>query len=192
MQRTDYPDNEYLIHGLQHLSHDVFELVFKTYYSDLYRLAYAYCMDKDFAEDLVQEVFVSLWSTARKLPENTCLRNFLYSSVKYACLDYLKHLQVIDSNKDKLTEALIFSGNIEYEDQAELWDKVKEILQTLPQQQRRVLELKVFKGMNYKEIAQELHISEASVHTYVKRAYKYLRDAFPLLCFLLRIFGHLE
>ncbi|WP_292265427.1 RNA polymerase sigma factor [Butyricimonas sp.] len=171
--------NEYLVNGLRNQSHEVFEVIFKTYYPSLYRLAYAYLMNKNLAEDMVQDTFVSLWSAAPSLPADTRLKSYLYSSVKHGCLDYIKHLQVIDANKEKLAEALIFSGTVEYEDNQELLDKVKQCMQGLPEQQRKVLELKVFQKMNYKEIARELDITEESVHTYVKRAYKYLRESVP-------------
>lgn len=187
MRKTGDITNEYLVHGLRNQSHEVFEVIFRTYYPSLYRLAYAYLMSRNLAEDMVQDSFVSLWANAAVLPEETYLKSYLYSSVKHACLDYLKHLQVIDSNKEKLTEALIFSGTVEYEDNQELLEKVRQSLQELPEQQRKVLELKVFKGLNYREIANELNISEESVHTYVKRAYKYLREFIPIVYILLRL-----
>lgn len=169
------------IRGLRNQSHEVFEEIFKTFYPDLYKFAYAYLMNENLAEDVVQDVFVALWTTAESMPWNTKLKNYLYSSVKYGCLDYLKHLQVIDNNKEKLTEALIYSGTVEYEDNQELLEKVNQCLQELPDQQRKVLELKVVKGLNYREISQELNISEESVHTHVKRAYRYLRDSIPVI-----------
>lgn len=180
--------NEYLVDGLRNQSHEVFEVIFRTYYPSLYRLAYAYLMSKNLAEDMVQDTFVSLWTFAPSLPLDTCVKSYLYSSVKHECLDYLKHLQVMDANKDKLTEALIFSRTVEYEDNQELLEKVRQCLQELPEQQRRVLELKVFEGMNYREIANELSISEESVHTYIKRAYKYLREFFPVIYILIGLF----
>jgi len=144
-------------------------------------------MNRELAEDIVQDTFVSLWTVAKSLSMDTRLKSYLYSSVKHGCLDYLKHLHVIDLNKEKLTEALIFSGTVEYEDNKELLERMRACLQELPEQQRRVLELKAFKGLNYKEIAQELSISEESVHTYVKRAYKYLRNSIPVIYILLRL-----
>ena len=51
--------NEYLVNGLRNQSHEVFEVIFKTYYPSLYRLAYAYLMNKNLAEDMVQDTFVS-------------------------------------------------------------------------------------------------------------------------------------
>ena len=188
MYNTSDITNKHWVHGLRNQSHEVFEVIFKTYYPSLYRLAYAYLMCKNLAEDIVQDVFVSLWTAAKSLPPDTRLKSYLYSSVKHGCLDYLKHVQVIDGNKEKLTEALIFSGTMEYEDNQELLGKVRQCLQELPEQQRKVLELKVLEGLNYKEISRELNISEESVHTYVKRAYKYLRDSIPVIYILLRLF----
>ena len=46
-------------------------------------------------------------------------------------------------------------------------------------------ELKVFRDMSYREIAETLNISELTVHTHIKRAYKFIRSSLPLLyCFL--------
>lgn len=167
--------------GLKENSQEVFEQVFRTMSPRLYRFALTYLMNTHAAEDIVQDVFMKLWTATSSLPDNTNINSYLYSSVKNACLNYYKHLQVEDSNKTKLTEALIYSGTLEYEDNHALFNNVQKYLQQLPEQQRRVLELKIFQGMSYKEIARELAISELSVHTHVKRAYKFIRESVPLL-----------
>ena len=174
-----------LMKQLKLKSYRAFEVVFNRYYAGLYRFALAYLMNRELAEDVVQEVFCSLWTSSLSIPESTHLKSYLYASVKHACLDYFKHLQVLDINQDKLTEALIFSGTIEYEDNEDLLEKVQACLDKLPEQQRRVLELKVFRDMSYREIAETLNISELTVHTHIKRAYKFIRSSLPLLyCFL--------
>ena len=157
-----------LMKQLKLKSYRAFEVVFNRYYAGLYRFALAYLMNRELAEDVVQEVFCSLWTSSLSIPESTHLKSYLYASVKHACL-----------------EALIFSGTIEYEDNEDLLEKVKACLDKLPEQQRRVLELKVFRDMSYREIAETLNISELTVHTHIKRAYKFIRSSLPLLyCFL--------
>ena len=158
-----------------------FEYIFRDMSPKLYRFALAYTMNADTAEDIVQDTFMHLWSMAASLPDETNISSYLYSSVKNSCLNYYKHLQVEDSNRTKLTEALIYVGTLEYEDNSALFEKVQECLQKLPDQQQKVLELKIFRNMSYKEIARELDISETSVHTHVKRAYKFIRESLPLL-----------
>ncbi len=175
-KKVDFPD-KLLIKGLKKKSHKTFEIIFNHYYEKLYRLAFAYLMNQDLAEDTVQETFISLWNIADSLPDTIYLKNYLYTSVKHACLDYFKHLQVMDVNKDKLTEALIFSGTAEYEDNQKLLERVKLVLAELPEQQRRVVEMKVFDGMSYQTISEILNIKEETVHTHIKRAYKFLRHS---------------
>ena len=151
----------------------------------LYRFAYSYTMNGDMAEDFVQDAFERLLGVVDTLPDDADVRNYLYTSVKNACLNYYKHLQVEDSHRSKLTESLIFAGTLEYEDRGELFERVQELLSQLPEQQRIVLEMKVFNDLSYAEIAAALGISEQTVHTHVKRAYKYIREHVPALLALL-------
>ena len=157
-----------------------FEYIFRDMSPKLYRFALAYTMNSDMAEDIVQDTFLHLWANVDSLLGDTNIEKYLYSCVKNSCLNYYKHLQVEDSNRTKLTEALIYLGTLEYEDNSTLFEKVQECLQKLPDQQQKVLELKICSNMSYKEIARELDILETSVHTHVKRAYKFIRESLPL------------
>ena len=89
----------------------------------------------------------------------------------------------------KLTEALIYMGSLQYEEGEDLFGKVQDCLRKLPEQQRKVLEMKIFRDMSYKEIARELNLSEVTVHTHVKRAYKAIREALPVVYFLWSVLG---
>lgn len=172
--------DENLVKELKHNLNEVFEQIFREMSPRLFRFALAYTMNADVAEDIVQDSFMHLWTVTLSLPNDTKVSSYLYSSVKNSCLNYYKHLQVEDSNRTKLTEALIYIGSLEYEDDRALFDKVQECLQKLPSKQRKVLELKIFQNMSYKEIARELNVSEVTVHTHVKRAYKFIRESLPL------------
>lgn len=181
--------NEVWVKGLKDNSHDNFEQVFWEMSPKLYRFALTYTMNEDMAEDIVQDTFMHLWAVAASLSDDTNVSSYLYSSVKNSCLNYYKHFQVEDSNRTKLTEALVYLGSLEYEDDGGLFEKVQACLQQLPEQQCKVLELKIFQGMSYKEIAEELQVSEVTVHTHVKRAYKFIRESLPLLYVLMLVKG---
>ncbi|MFR3329862.1 MAG: RNA polymerase sigma-70 factor [Odoribacter splanchnicus] len=178
-----------LVGELRRRSHAAFEKVFREMGPKLYRFALTYLMNADMAEDVVQDTFMRFWTALDSLPEDTRVSTYLYASVKNSCLNYYKHLRVEDSNRTKLTEALIFMGSLQYEDCEELFEKVQECLQQLPEQQRRVIELKLFKDMSYKEIAGELNLSEVTVHTHVKRAYKAIRESLPVFYLFLSVLG---
>ena len=169
---------------LEHLAKDddtAYTLLYKQFYVPMVLFASKYISNEEASKDIVQEFFISMLGQKKEFENITALKVYLYSSVKNSCLNYYKHLQVEDSNRTKLTEALIYLGTLEYEDNSALFEKVQECLQKLPDQQQKVLELKIFRNMSYKEIARELDISETSVHTHVKRAYKFIRESLPLL-----------
>ena len=159
---------------LRRRSHRAFERIFKEMGPRLYRFAFSYLMNAEMAEDVVQDTRVS---------------TYLYASVKNSCLNYYKHLRVEDTNRTKLTEALIYMGSLQYEEGEDLFGKVQDCLRKLPEQQRKVLEMKIFRDMSYKEIARELNLSEVTVHTHVKRAYKAIREALPVVYFLWSVLG---
>lgn len=178
-----------LVGDLKRRSHAAFEKVFKEMGPKLYRFALTYLMDADMAEDVVQETFMRFWTALDSLPGNTRVSTYLFASVKHTCLNYYKHLRVEDTNRTKLTEALIYMGSLQYEEGEDLFEKVQICLQKLPDQQRKVLEMKIFRDMSYKEIAGELNLSEVTVHTHVKRAYKAIREALPMVCLLWSALG---
>lgn len=124
--------NENWVKGLKDNSSVIFEQVFREMSPKLYRFALTYTMNEDMAEDIVQDTFMHLWAVAASLPDDTNINSYLYSSVKNSCLNYYKHLQVEDSNRTKLTEALVYLGSLEYEDDGGLFEKVQACLQQLP------------------------------------------------------------
>ena len=152
---------------LRRRSHRAFERIFKEMGPRLYRFAFSYLMNVEMAEDVVQDTFMHFWSVLGTLPEDTRVSTYLYASVKNSCLNYYKHLRV----------------------EEDLFGKVQDCLRKLPEQQRKVLEMKIFRDMSYKEIARELNLSEVTVHTHVKRAYKAIREALPVVYFLWSVLG---
>ena len=177
---------EQIIYDLKKGSKGIFEQIFKDYYRDMNSFAYSLVMNKDVAEDIVQDVFTKLWKIKEDIDLNFKIEAFLFSTTKNLSLDYLKHLKVIDKNKDKLTEALIFSNTYKYETNNELLQKVRNCLAELSKQQQTILEMKIVKGLKYKEIANELNIKESTVHTHIKRAYKEIRDKIPFLYYFIK------
>ena len=110
-----------------------------------------------------------------------------YSSVKHACLRYFKRLQLLDEYKKRQAEALILSfADDDIEDDRELIALVQKALSQLSEQQRRIVELHVMEGKKYLEIADLLQLSENTVRTHLKRAYKILRE--NLSCLFPNIF----
>ncbi len=176
--------------ALKNRSGYAFEFLFKSSYKDLLLFANSYVMNRQLAEDIVQDSFTSLWEVAPKLDDETNIKGYLYTCVKNGCKNYFKHNCVIDSNNLKLCEAIIHSNTIHYEDNTEVIAKVRECLDKLSPNQKIILEYRIFDLMSYKEIAEKLDISELTVHTHIKRAYKFFRENYPLEFFIIYFFSN--
>lgn len=73
---------------------DIFERLFSDYYGILVCYAQKYTKREDIAEDIVQDVFASLWEENRIFPSQANFRSFLYISIRNAAFDYLRHQNV--------------------------------------------------------------------------------------------------
>ena len=124
---------------------------------------------------------------AGELEFETNISSYLYSSVKHACLRYFRRLRLLDEYKKRQAEALVLSfADDDVEDDKELVALVQQALSKLSEQQRKIVELHVMEGKKYLEIAEQLALSENTVRTHLKRAYKILRE--NLSCLFLDIF----
>ena len=72
-----------------------FDVLFNQYYERLVLFAESYVGDLETAEDMVQDVFLSLLSRS-DFNEVEYSRSYLYSCVKNGCVDYLRKLKVVD------------------------------------------------------------------------------------------------
>jgi len=167
-----------------------FDEVFLKYYKQLHAYAYIITKEKDDAEELVQNVFVRIWSKRAQLDANGFLKSFLYRSVHNECLNYIKHKQVrakfalhyADDEADNI-------GDLNEEITAtELERSIYLAISELPEKCRQIFQLSRFEQMKYQEIADSLHISIKTVENQMGKALKILRlrvAEFLLLIFIL-------
>lgn len=158
-----------------------FECLYKSMYRRLYIYARTFLMDEGLADDVVQEVFMNLWNKGRGMPDKIVLEPYLFTSVKNLCIDYHRKLNIVDRYQKHLqeTEALLFYPS--EGEASERESKMKKLMAELPEMQRQVLELSVVEGLKYREVAERLDIAEGTVHTHIKRAYKYIKSHLTLL-----------
>lgn len=142
----------------------------------LYRLAKRILVSQDEAEDAVQEVFLKLWKGKNNIENYKNPEAFAITMTKNYCLDRLKskqasNLKIVHSNyqtSDNLEK------NIEANDGVEM---VFKIMETLPEQQKIVLQLRDVEEFEFSEIAKMLDSNETAIRVALSRARKTVRDA---------------
>lgn len=164
------------IQGLRKRNPEVYEVVFKKYYPSLLVFVKRHIGDQDVAQDIVQDIFFKLFESSRSFPENFNLKSWLYKVARNAALDYLRHLQVIDRHKFLMADAMIVAEEVDENIDEEIYDRINQAVESLPEQCRLIIKLNVIEGKKYLEISEELGISINTIRTQVSRGYKKLRD----------------
>ena len=90
-------EEHYLIEGIKSRNKIIFDFVFHYYYSGLCAFAERFTNNENTAEDIVQDLFVTLWLKHDSIQINTSLKNYLFTAVKNRSLDHLKK----EKNKEK-------------------------------------------------------------------------------------------
>ncbi len=169
----DFINDKIIINELRKGNKDVFQALFHQYYPLLANFAQRYIYDAEACEDLIQDVFATLWEKRASLEINS-LKAYLYTAIKNKCLGYLRHFDVRDKHEVFLIEAYMESAG-ELDINEEMTDKIKKCLADLPEKMRDVFEKKYVVGLTVNNIAEDMDISINTVNTQLKRAKNKIR-----------------
>lgn len=153
---------------------DIFERLFSDYYGILVCYAQKYTKREDIAEDIVQDVFASLWEENRIFPSQANFRSFLYISIRNAAFDYLRHQNVESRYIEEALTANRFLSDDSFQKE-EVFRLLFKQIDLLPERCREIFLLHL-EGYDNDTIAKKLSLSIETVKTQKKRAMKTLRN----------------
>ncbi|MDR2413826.1 MAG: RNA polymerase sigma-70 factor [Odoribacteraceae bacterium] len=154
---------------------NAFRRLFERDVEQLYLYAMGFVKNREDAEDIVQEVFITLWEKREKLSSVEIPRAYLFRSVRNACIDRLLHARVKQKYREEVIALHRGSGS-ENDDPETLFLRLHAALGTLPPRCREIFTLGCIDGMSYKEIADATGTSVNTVKSQIKIAYKKLRE----------------
>jgi len=173
MDSTKY-DNAFLLTGLKQGDPVIFKIIYKLYWQKLYNLASYYLGNTTDAEDIVQDVFISIWVRRAHLDIRTALENYLVRSVKYTSFFYLK---IRYRNKElvkHIPQQAVSNGPEEYIRYKSLIEHINMIFDSASQKTKDIFFLSRFNGLTYPEIASRMDISVKTVEYHISQALKRL------------------
>ncbi len=154
-----------------------FETLFNAYYAPLCLYASHVLSNDEKAEEIVQELFVYLWSQRNSLTINSSLRSYLFRSVKNQCINWIQHLKIREKHASKMKEtALREYQEADYFLEVGLAEKIEESINSLPEKRRQIFKLSREQGLKYQEIADQMGLSVKTVETHMGLALKQLRE----------------
>ena len=158
-----------------------FEAIVSHYSEQLYWQIRRLVLSHDDANDLLQNTFFKAWVNIDYFRGDAKLSTWLYRIALNECLTFLNHQRAsvsLDDPQAAIAQQLesdpFFSG-----DRAQLL--LQKALQTLPEKQRMVFNLKYYQEMKYEEMSEIFGTSvgalKASYHHAVKKIEKYLNES---------------
>ena len=152
-----------------------FDELFLMYYKSLCRFSLTFVGSTDDAEEVVQKLFVRLWEHRKKLevPENT--KAFLFKSVYFESMKFLRHKKISEKHLSAYFSAHQLSDyeSVNYSDFLPYLHKA---IEKLPEKCRQIFILNKLEGLTQKEIAEYLGISVKTVENQVAIAISKLRE----------------
>lgn len=152
------------------------ELLFRRYHKMLCSHAVRFVYSREIAEDLVSEIFCKFWKTRAFETITSSYRFYLFRSVRNEAYNYLRlefrKMETLDAAESHKSAHQQPDNAAQYE---EILSCIEMIVETLPNQCRKVFLMNRFEGKRYQEIADELQISVKTVEVHIGKALTAMR-----------------
>ncbi len=154
-----------------------FTEIFERYSRLLVNHAYKILGNQDEANDVVQDVFLTIWNKRYELIITGSLSSYLYKATKNKVLNHIAHEKVVSRYTNSIAN---FVENVYVLADSNLREKeleaiiAKEIA-LLPEKMREVFLLRKVEELSYDEIALKLNITDKTAKQQVYNSVKILR-----------------
>ena len=187
----NFTDEKTLLREIKNGNGEAFEFLFNSYYPRLRGYAARFVTDEEAVRDIIQESFLRFWEK-RDLIEAVSISSLLFAMVRNACLNYLKHLQLVEQHNLEHLDKVAGQEELYYWDfnlspeytllYKELQQQISLVMSDLPSRCREVFEMSRFKKMKNREIVERKvkpvgikHIAKA-----LARFSAHFKDKYPL------------
>lgn len=154
-----------------------FNEIYVRYWKQVLYYAAQKTGDQMDAENIVQDVFVSLWRRRNDLNISSGFNHYLIVSIKYRVLKFLsrqRSLRLIEEGE--LSYDILDDSTRQYLDFEELRLRLEELICSLPEKSAIIYRMNKEQGVSHREIAKIMNLSEKAVNSRLVRAKKVLQE----------------
>lgn len=171
--------DEHLLQLLKESDEKAFAALYDRYWADSYRQAMKIVRSDIDAEDIIQELFISIWKRREDLDIRNGLPGYLYTSTKYLSIHFISrnmaasgYLSSFSEHMEPVVHPSVESGM----DARQLEKTINLVVEKMPDKMKEVFRLSRGEHLTHREIAERLHISEETVKKQVYNALKFIRQ----------------
>lgn len=145
----------------------------------MYKVAFYILESEDDAKDAVQDLFVKLWNRRDDLQDVRAPLAYSLELTKNQCLDRIRSKNVRQTDRIDETKVRLPDSNSTPDDVfigRETVRIVRRCVEELPEKQRKVVEMRVLKGLSYEDISGKTGLSQLNLRVLLSLARKSLRS----------------
>ncbi len=169
--------------GLKNGDENIFIQLFREYYVCLCAYSRKYVGRKEIAEEIVTDIFYTLWKNRNELIITTSIKSYLFKAVFNNSIQYLRNLAKEKSLTDLYSGSEFPQFSVSPDEMAEksllredFFEKIEVAVMNLPPQQQQAFRLKRYEGKKNKEIAEIMGIAVKTVEMHLSKALLKLRE----------------
>jgi RNA polymerase sigma-70 factor (family 1) len=153
-----------------------FEQLYDRYWSFLLDYAYKPLQCRQKAEDLVQEIFISLYQRRNTITFSVSLRAYLSQALKFKVMNEYRSQVVREKYQRSISSKHYYSSDVAHHcETKELEHSIYRLVKLLPEKCKQVFLLSRNEDYSYKEISGGLGISVSTVEKHISKALKILK-----------------
>ena len=160
----------------------LFKQLLLPLYPRLQRVALRVLDNAEDAEDMVQEVYMKLWSKRDALPDVKDVEAYCVTLTKNMCIDRLRIAEAEKEDMDEVPIMLAETDDVEAQvERHDAVEQVKQIIGTLPEHQQQVITLRDIEDCSFEEIAEQTGLTAVNIRMLLSRARRTIRERFKKL-----------
>lgn len=169
------------------------EYLYQKYWEEVLDNAYKRLRDEEIAQDITQEIFISVWENRERLNIEGSIEAYFKGAVKYKVINYFKSAMVREKHKEDIALLTGNQSSSSAENMLMLKDLHKQFddaLEELPEKMRVIISMSRKQEKSIQEIAEELNLSAQTVKNQISSALKLIREKLAytlilIICLLL-------
>ena len=160
-----------------------FNNFFESHYEWACAVAMTFVHDTYAAEDIVSEAFVAIWENRASI--HNSVRPYLLKTIRNKCLNHIRFLKSQEKLKDNVREQMLERQEnfildsehpLNYVDRQETKQIIDDAIKQLPAKCKQIFLMNHYEEKSYKEISEELNITENTIKTQLRIAFSKLRE----------------